>query len=235
MQRRTDSTMHNCPLRLQLSYDIMECKESMTNHIKGEIRMNSFCQNCGKPIGPNDRFCMSCGSSISQQAAPQYYPASPAQPPYWQPPYPHPGVPYAVPYIDPLLLECSSKEEYRRKCKNSKYLQSIKAAAIYVYISSGITFLLSILLERYIYLFSIAVLLPLAIVMHTKKIKGCAIALMIHAIISVLISIIMYQDLHGIFWLIAAISAVRAFSIVDKAFEATRLFRWRPQAGDPYS
>lgn len=197
--------------------------------------MNSFCQNCRRPLSPNDNFCMSCGSPVSQQPVPQYLPASPSQPPYWKPPYPQPGTPHAVPYIDPLLLECSSKEEYRSKCRNLRYLRSIKAAAIYIYISSGITFLLSILLERYIYLFSIAVLLPLAIVMQTKKSKGCAIALMVHAIISVLINIIMYQDLQGIWGLIAAIGAVRAFSVVDKAFEATRLYRWRPQAGDPYT
>ena len=65
-----------------------------------------FCQKCGNPLQPGERFCTKCGAPVEQPAAPQQ---APQQAPYQQPQQAPYQQPYQQPYQAPRAPMAKNK------------------------------------------------------------------------------------------------------------------------------
>ena len=166
------------------------------------------CKYCGAQLQPDARFCGSCGQPVAQAevANTQEVVGSWIQEPETEP-------------VDVVRMLDMSKEAYRTVCKNKKYLNQIKTAAIICYICAGINLLLAIIGGSILPLIDVAISVPLAILLQKKKNKGIAIALLVYGVSVVLINLVLNGQIAGWLWLVAGISAVSAFNVCDKEYE----------------
>ena len=200
----------------------MEYTGPIEEKAKGRVSMEQnnmprLCRNCGAPLNAGEKFCTSCGSPVQQQNPYQ-------QPGCQQNANQQPVRNYGENFFNPSAARGMTKQEYRKACTNKKYLSQIRTAAIFAYVSVGLTLVMMLLTQSFWSLIDIAIVLPLAIILQTKKSKGCAIGLLVYAIICVVTNIIVSQTFGGWLWLITSISAVRAFSTPDKEYEAAKMY-----------
>ena len=166
------------------------------------------CKYCGAQLQSGTRFCGSCGRQVVQAEAANSREVvdSRIQKPETEP-------------VDVVRMLDMSKETYRTVCKNKKYLNQIKIAAIICYICAGINLLIAIIGGTILPLVDVAISVPLAILLQKKKSKGIAIALLVYGVSTVLINLVLNGQIAGWLWLVAGISAVSAFNICDKEYE----------------
>ena len=100
-----------------------------------------------------------------------------------------------------------------------KIRKSITAAAIILYVCCGITLILGIVSGSMSVLIDIAIILPLTILMHVKKIKGCAIALVCVGVLEFILSSLLSGTVSGYLPLIGSIGALVALIQADKAYK----------------
>lgn len=165
------------------------------------------CKYCGAQLQPGTRFCGSCGRPVEQESAnTQDMVGSWIQQPETDP-------------VDVVRTLDMSKEAYRTVCKNKKYLNQIKTAAIICYICAGINLLLGIIGGSFFPLIDVVISVPLAVLLQKKKSKGIAIALLVYGVSTVLLNLVLNGQIAGWLWLVAGISAVSAFNVCDKEYE----------------
>ncbi len=166
------------------------------------------CKYCGALLQRGDRFCASCGQPVARTefANTQDMVGSWVQEQETEP-------------EDVVRVLDISKEAYRTVCKNKKYLNQIKSAAIICYICAGINLLLAFIGGSILPLIDVAISVPLAILLQKKKSKGIAIALLVYGVSVVLINLVLNGQIAGWLWLAAGISAVTAFNLCDKEYE----------------
>jgi hypothetical protein len=165
------------------------------------------CKYCGAALQPGDRFCAYCGRPVEQEVAnTQEMVGNWVQEPETEP-------------VDVVRVLDMSKEAYRTVCKNKKYLNQIKTAAIICYICAGINLVLAFAGGSILPLIDVAISVPLAILLQTKKSKGVAIALLVYGVFVVLINLVLNGQIAGWLWLVAGIGAVTAFNLCDKEYE----------------
>lgn len=166
------------------------------------------CKCCGAQLQSETRFCGSCGQPVAQAEAAnaREVVGSRIQEPETEP-------------VDVVRMLNMSKETYRTVCKNKKYLNQIKTAAIICYICAGINLLIAIIGGSVLPLIDVAISVPLAILLQKKKSKGIAIALLVYGVSAVMINLVLNGQIAGWMWLVAGVSAVSAFNICDKEYE----------------
>ena len=97
--------------------------------------------------------------------------------------------------------------------------KNIRTAAIVFYAACALTFVLSVLvLENPLGLIDVALILPLAVIMHVKKSKGCAIALLVISITEMIVTSVLTKRLSGYVVVIAAIIAIAAFYKAEEEY-----------------
>ena len=168
----------------------------------------SWCSNCGAPLETIGKFCVYCGQEVKHQSTQSADLQQSEQ-----------GA-FAFDTIGAV-----SKKEYRKICKNKNYLSMINAAAIICYVCAGINLVIAVITQSVFPVIDVAITVPLAILLHTKKSKGCAIAILVYSIIGIISNLVLNGMVGGWLWLVAGISAVQAFSVCDKEYEATMLYR----------
>ena len=109
-----------------------------------------------------------------------------------------------------------SLSDYRCHYASEGFKKSIRICAILCYVMCGINLLLALL--EPVYLVDCAIQLGLTLGIHLKKSKGCAIALIVYAAISMILGLITTGMLTGWLWLILGISAVNTINNVDKEY-----------------
>jgi len=121
--------------------------------------------------------------------------------------------PYATP-----VQKADSLSDYIENYAEEKTRKDIKSVAILCYVCGGITAVSAIAFNP-IALIDAALIIGLALGMHKKKSKGCAIAILVLAIYEVVIALILTGQLAGWLWVVAGIWAVITFNHAEKAYK----------------
>ena len=193
-----------------------------------------FCTNCGAPLAQGMKFCNHCGTPVPQQAAPVRNAPQQSAPNNYsygsQPNYNQASRPaynqsaqstyhYSAQQAAPVhAAEPMTKKQYRKTCTNPDYLKKVKSNAILIYVLVGLNVLLAFVTTPLAILDAV-INLALALGMHLGKSKGCAVAILVYAILSMAMMLIS-GSMGGWLWLIAGIGAVKAFSVADKEYES---------------
>ena len=124
---------------------------------------------------------------------------------------------HADPYATPVQ-KADSLSDYIENYAEEKTRKDIKSVAILCYVCGGITAVSAIAFNP-IALIDAALIIGLALGMHKKKSKGCAIAILVLAIYEVVIALIVTGQLAGWVWVVAGIWAVITFNHAEKAYK----------------
>ena len=189
------------------------------------------CSRCGKPLMSGSQFCTSCGAPI-QAVAPvtqpvnNYQPVNNAMPSIQQPLKPPPGL---------------SKKEFMNDY-SPEFNKNIRTSAIIGYVCAVISALLFIhsvvmgigtgLITTIVIILSvlqIAMVVGFSLGLHLGKSKGCAIAFLVSNIVYTIIGVIISGRFTGSFLFVASISAVIAFSKLDKQYKQYQFETSAPQ------
>lgn len=130
---------------------------------------------------------------------------------YPTPAMPNPDMPKPIPYGQQVSLS-----DYRCHYASEGFKKSIRICAILCYVMCGINLLLALL--EPVYLLDVAIQLGLTLGLHLKKSKGCAIAMIVYAAISMILGLINAGMLTGWLWLILGIAATNTINNVDKEY-----------------
>lgn len=190
------------------------------------------CSRCGKPLMSGSQFCTSCGAPI-QAAAPvtqpvnNYQPVNNGFPPInGQPVKPPPGL---------------SKKEFMNDY-SPEFNKNIRTSAIIGYVCAGISALLFIpgvvmgigtglitTIDIILSVLQIAMVVGFSLGLHLGKSKGCAIAFLVSNIVYTIVGIIVSGSGTGVLVFAASISAVIAFSKLDKQYKQYQFETSAPQ------
>lgn len=117
---------------------------------------------------------------------------------------------YQTPYM--------SKKEYLQSHAPESFYKTIKTCAIISYVMVGIN-VLGLLVNPFAIL-DIAIMLGLTLGVHLKKIKGCAIALLVYGIFSFFVGIISMGIPAGTLWIVIPIIYIVQFNKAEKEYTA---------------
>ena len=114
--------------------------------------------------------------------------------------------------------EFVDKKTYIKNNAPESFYKTIKTCAIVSYVLIGFNVLL--LIFNPLGILDVAIMLGLTLAIHLKKVKGCAIALLIYGIFNFFVGIIMNGFPAGIAWLVISIIYLVQFSKVEKEYKA---------------
>ena len=110
-----------------------------------------------------------------------------------------------------------SLSDYRCHYASEGFKKSIRITAILCYVMCGLNLLLALM--EPLYLLDVAIQLGLTLGLHLKKSKGCAIAMIVYAGISMILGLISTGMLTGWLWLILGITCTNTINNVDREYK----------------
>lgn len=150
-----------------------------------------YCAKCGARLG--QRYCASCGHIPGE-------------------PIPTKGAAEGIPAGVQV-----SKREYLKKYAGDSFNTNLRTTAIVGYVLCGIQ-ALTILANPYV-LADLAICLSLTLGMHLGRSKGCAIGILVYAVVSMLIGLLSSGVLGGWGWLIVGIYGLVIFNNAEKRYK----------------
>lgn len=118
---------------------------------------------------------------------------------------------YETPYM--------SKKEYLRSHAPAEFYKNIKILAIITYVLLALNVIT--LLFNPAGIVDIILLLVFTLMIHLKKVKGCAIAVLIYGIVSVIIGLISFGTPAGWLYIVFGIIYLVQFNKAEKEYKAT--------------
>ena len=110
-----------------------------------------------------------------------------------------------------------SKKEYLKNYAGAEFQRQLKGAAIMGYVCAGINALMVLL--NPLALVEALILLSLTLGMHLGKSKGCAIAILVFSIFSMVVGLAVYGTLGGWLVLLCGIYGLVIFNKADKKYK----------------
>ena len=167
-------------------------------------------------------------SSYPQNGAAYIPPVQPAQPTYAGDPYG--SVVYPPPMATPSIPSGLSKKEFAKKYANTKNRNGIKTAVIIGYICAILSVIVNVGIYAglgvemtagtFAYLgVLVGVMLGCTIGLQVTYNKGFAIGMLVISALDCILTLIMYQQFGGWLPIVAAISAIKALSDIDKEYD----------------
>ena len=114
--------------------------------------------------------------------------------------------------------EHMSKKEYMKSHAPASFYKTIKVCAIISYVLIGFN-VLTLLVNPFAIL-DVAILLTLTLLVHIKKVKGCAIGLLVYGIVSCIIGLISYGTPTGWGWVVIPIFYLVQFAKAEKEYKS---------------
>ena len=121
------------------------------------------------------------------------------------------------PAPQPALPADITKKEYFKNYAGPEFQRQLKGAAILTYVCAGINAVVGFLYPTAFV--DALILLGLALGMHLGKSKGCAIALLVYSIISMVLGIVLNGAITGWWILLAGIYSVIIFNKAEKRYK----------------
>lgn len=115
------------------------------------------------------------------------------------------------------LPEGITKKEYFEKYAGESFYRDIKIAAIVAYICAGINAVIAIALNPLALLDSV-ILVALALGLHLKKSKACAIAITVYAAFVMVLGLVTSGSVSGWMWLVVGVISLIAFKNAEKRY-----------------
>lgn len=113
--------------------------------------------------------------------------------------------------------EYVSKAEYLKNHAPASFYKTIKVCAIISYVLIGINVLT--LIVNPFGILDVAILLTLTLLVHIKKVKGCAIGLLVYGILSCIIGLVSAGVPTGWGWIIIPILYLVQFAKAEKEYK----------------
>ena len=114
--------------------------------------------------------------------------------------------------------EYMDKKEYFKNHAPESFYKTIKVCAIISYVLVGIN-VLSLIINPWGIL-DVALMLGLTLGVHLKKVKGCAIALLVYSIFNFVVGLVAAGTPAGTGWLVISIIYLVQFSKAEKEYKA---------------
>lgn len=113
--------------------------------------------------------------------------------------------------------EYVSKKDYLKNQAPASFYKTIKVCAIISYVLIGIN-VLSLIVNPFAIL-DVIILLVLTLLVHIKKVKGCAIGLLVYGIISCIVGILSAGVPTGWGWVVIPIIYLVQFAKAEKEYK----------------
>ncbi len=194
-----------------------ECGEPLqAEPVTAEPETPAVCPNCGNPIAPNTKFCVVCGTPLGQpQPAAQPLPQNEEAP-----------QPASVPdnEVPPVSInperrpEPANLKEYAEAYASENTKKTIRSIPTFLYILAALNLLLAFFGSS-----SIVDAIALAALGYWYQktwSTAAAYAILAYAILSVLLCLVYYGELHGLLILILGIYCAVTTAKVKKAYDA---------------
>lgn len=110
-------------------------------------------------------------------------------------------------------------QEYRKNYASAPLQKSIKTWSIVGYVLCGINLLLAFTVNIFA-LLDVAILLSLTLGVHLSKSKGCAIGLLVYAIVGGILSLISSGSFTGVLWIAMGAGYLGTISKMDAEYKA---------------
>ena len=127
----------------------------------------------------------------------------------------------------------ASLREYIEKYGSKQQKSQIMWGAILVYISCALSFVIMMAAGNAYVILDVLLLLPLAILVHVRKSKGCAIALVCVGVLELILTIAFTGQISGWLPLAGSILALTAILRADKGYQSLRSASGKPAAPAP--
>ena len=191
----------------------------------------AVCPKCGAPRQGTESFCMFCGAPLNAPAeapAPQYapMPEQPAPQPMETPTIPRPSV--AAPMFQQPAAAAApnygaapaNMKEFLNLYVDDSTKKTLKTTGIFIYVLAALNLVFALIGGSFP--LDAIILAGLGFWFWKTYSPKCGIAMLAYAILSVVLSLVMYGELQG--WVILIVG-VMAFSATQKAQKAFNAFQ----------
>lgn len=113
--------------------------------------------------------------------------------------------------------DCTLKE-YRKNYASEGHRKTIRNLAIVGYVLCGVNLLVALLVNVFA-LVDVVVLLALVLGMHIGKSKGCAVGILVYAIIGALLSVLSGGSMTGWGWIALGVCGINVFKKIDQEYQ----------------
>lgn len=127
-----------------------------------------------------------------------------------------------TPITEPRRIPAGcTKKEYRRSYASEALYKQLNGISIWGYALAAINLVLG-LLVNVAGLLDAAFLLAMVFLMHKKRMKGGAIAILVYTIIGTVLTLLNSGRITGWIWYLLCIGALRTFKQMDQEYEAAK-------------
>ena len=109
-------------------------------------------------------------------------------------------------------------QEFRKKYASEGLRKNIKTWCIVAYVMCGINLLLALFVNIFA-LVDFALLLGLTLGLHINKSKGCAIGILVYAIIGCVLSLVGGGSVTGVYWIAMGVASLGIFKKMDAEYQ----------------
>ncbi len=119
--------------------------------------------------------------------------------------------------MNPIPAGCTL-QMYRKQYAAPEHYKSLRTYAIIGYVLCGLNLLL-VFLGNIFGIVDVIVWMALLLGVHLGRSKGCAIALMVYSVVSMILGLILSGSLGGWLWLILGYGFTSTFKKIDKDYQ----------------